>query len=104
MVPYTAPTPIPALTTATSGGAGASPAQDGIRANCVLPGWVDTPLTRQGRRDIPDLDRRVRERTPIGRWAEPEEISGAILFLASPAARFITGTAIPVDGGYLVRG
>lgn len=79
-------------------------ASDGIRANCVLPGWVDTPLTRQGRKDIPDLDRRVRERTPLGRWAEPEEISGAILFLASPAARFITGTAIPVDGGYLVRG
>lgn len=79
-------------------------AQDGIRANCILPGWVNTPLTRQGRKDIPDLDRRVRERTPLGRWAEPEEISGAILFLASPAARFITGTAIPVDGGYLVRG
>lgn len=79
-------------------------APDGIRANCVLPGWVDTPLTRQGRKDIPGLDRRVRERTPLGRWAEPAEISGAILFLAGPAARFITGTTIPVDGGYLVRG
>ncbi|MDR9394881.1 MAG: SDR family NAD(P)-dependent oxidoreductase [Roseovarius sp.] len=78
-------------------------AGDGIRANCILPGWVDTPLTRQGRKDIPDLDRRVCERTPVGRWATPDEIAGAILFLASPASRFMTGTAIPVDGGYVMR-
>jgi len=78
-------------------------AKDGIRANCILPGWVDTPLTRQARKDMPDLDRRVCERTPVGRWATPDEIAGAILFLATPAAGFITGTAIPVDGGYLMR-
>lgn len=78
-------------------------AKDGIRANCILPGWVDTPLTRQARKDMPDLDRRVCERTPIGRWATPDEIAGAILFLATPAAGFMTGTAIPVDGGYLMR-
>ena len=79
-------------------------AGDGIRANCILPGWVDTPLTRQARQDMPDLDRRVRARTPVGRWAEPGEIAGAILFLATAAARFMTGTAIPVDGGYVMRG
>ncbi|GAW33126.1 gluconate 5-dehydrogenase [Roseovarius sp. A-2] len=78
-------------------------AKDGIRANCILPGWVDTPLTRQARKDMPDLDRRVCERTPVGRWATPDEIAGAILFLATPAAGFMTGTAIPVDGGYLMR-
>lgn len=78
-------------------------AGDGIRANCILPGWVDTPLTRQARKDIPDLDRRVCERTPVGRWATPDEIAGAILFLATPASRFMTGTAIPVDGGYVMR-
>jgi 2-deoxy-D-gluconate 3-dehydrogenase len=78
-------------------------AQEGIRANCILPGWVDTPLTRQARKDMPDLDRRVCERTPVGRWATPEEIAGAILFLATPASRFMTGTAIPVDGGFVMR-
>ena len=78
-------------------------AKDGILANCILPGWVDTPLTQQARKDMPDLDRRVRERTPIGRWAAPEEIAGAILFLTTPAAGFMTGAAVPVDGGYLIR-
>lgn len=78
-------------------------APDGIRANSILPGWVDTPLTEQARRDMPELDARVRARSPMGRWARPEEMAGAVLFLASPAARFVTGTALPVDGGYLMR-
>ncbi|MCL4133473.1 UNVERIFIED_CONTAM: hypothetical protein GTU68_051998 [Idotea baltica] len=79
-------------------------APDGIRANAILPGWIDTPLTRQARKDIPDLDERVTSRTPLGRWGKPEEMAGTVLFLASPAARFVTGTAIPVDGGYVIRG
>ena len=79
-------------------------APDGIRANAILPGWIDTPLTRQARRDMPELDARVTARTPLGRWGTPEEMAGTVLFLASPAARFVTGAAIPVDGGYLMRG
>ena len=78
-------------------------AKDGIRANCVLPGWVDTALTRQARLDMPDLDARVRDRTPLGRWADPEDIAGTILFLSTAASRFVTGTAIPVDGGFVMR-
>ena len=79
-------------------------AEDGIRANTILPGWVDTPLTQQARREMPALDARVKARTPLGRWGKPEEMAGAVLFLASPAARFVTGAALPVDGGYLARG
>ncbi|KUF09968.1 SDR family NAD(P)-dependent oxidoreductase [Pseudoponticoccus marisrubri] len=79
-------------------------APDGIRANSLLPGWIDTPLTRQARQDIPGLDDRVTGRTPLGRWGTPEEMAGTVLFLAAPASRFVTGAAIPVDGGYLMRG
>lgn len=78
-------------------------AKDGIRANCVLPGWVDTALTRQARLDMPDLDARVRDRTPLGRWADPQDIAGTILFLSTAASRFVTGAAIPVDGGFVMR-
>ncbi|TCO74178.1 SDR family NAD(P)-dependent oxidoreductase [Rhodovulum euryhalinum] len=79
-------------------------AGEGIKANCILPGWIDTRLTRQARRDMPDLDARVRARTPAGDWGRPEDVAGTALFLATPAARFVTGAAIPVDGGYLIRG
>lgn len=79
-------------------------AEDGIRANCILPGWIDTAMTRQARRDVPELDARVRARTPTGGWGQPEDIAGTAVFLCSPAAAFITGAAIPVDGGYLMRG
>lgn len=79
-------------------------ADDGIRANCILPGWIDTAMTRKARDDMPDLDARVRERTPTGNWGDPDDIAGTALFLAAPASRFITGAAIPVDGGYLIRG
>lgn len=79
-------------------------AADGIRANCILPGWIDTAMTRQARSDIPGLDARVRDRTPTGEWGHPDDIAGTAVFLAAPASRFITGAAIPVDGGYLMRG
>jgi NAD(P)-dependent dehydrogenase (short-subunit alcohol dehydrogenase family) len=73
----------------------------GIRVNCVAPGWIETALT-QPLRDDPDRARKIVERTPLGRWGRPEDVSGAAVFLASDRARFITGVVLPVDGGYLV--
>lgn len=75
-------------------------AADGIRVNAVAPGWIDTPLTR------PLVEDAVRSapilaRTPMNRWGTPDDIGGVVVFLASDAARFITGAIIPVDGGYL---
>ncbi len=75
-------------------------AADNIQVNAVLPGWIDTDLTRQARRDVPGLHERVLARTPAGRWGRIEDMAGIAVFLASPASDFITGTAIPVDGGY----
>ncbi len=75
-------------------------APDNIQVNAVLPGWIDTDLTRQARRDVPGLHERVLARTPAGRWGRIEDMAGIAVFLASPASDFITGTAIPVDGGY----
>jgi NAD(P)-dependent dehydrogenase (short-subunit alcohol dehydrogenase family) len=72
----------------------------GVRVNAVAPGWIRTELTR-GARENPDVDRRILERTPMGRWGEPQEVAGAAAFLAGPDAGFITGAVLPVDGGYL---
>jgi 2-deoxy-D-gluconate 3-dehydrogenase len=79
-------------------------AKDNIQVNAVLPGWIDTALTVQGRRDIPGLEERVVARTPAGRWGTPDDFAGIAVWLASPASDFVTGTAIPVDGGYSVQG
>ena len=79
-------------------------ARDRIQVNAVLPGWIDTALTRQARKDVPGLHERVLARTPAGRWGEPEDLAGIAVFLASKASDFVTGTAIPVDGGYSVAG
>ena len=75
-------------------------AKDNIQVNSILPGWIDTELTRRGRKDVPDLHDRVIARTPAGRWGEPNDLAGIAVFLASSASDFVTGTAIPVDGGY----
>ena len=75
-------------------------AEDGIRVNAVAPGWVRTPLTK-ALQDDPARSEAIVARTPLRRWAEPEDIAGAVLFLCSPAARFMTGAIVPVDGGYL---
>ena len=72
--------------------------------NAVLPGWIDTALTRQARKDVSGLHERVLARTPAGRWGAPEDLAGVAVFLCSSASDFITGTAIPVDGGYSVQG
>ncbi len=71
----------------------------GIRVNAIAPGWVRTKLTAPVIAD-PDRNRAILARTPLGRWAEPDEMAGAVLFLCSPAAGFITGVTLPVDGGY----
>jgi len=79
-------------------------AKDNIQVNAVLPGWIDTELTRQGRKEIPGLHERVLARTPAGRWGEPADFAGIAVFLASGASDFLNGTAIPVDGGYSSQG
>ena len=75
-------------------------AADNIQVNAVLPGWVDTDLTRNARQVIAGLNESVLARSPSGRWGRIEDFEGIAVFLASPASGFITGAAIPVDGGY----
>jgi 2-dehydro-3-deoxy-D-gluconate 5-dehydrogenase len=79
-------------------------ARDNIQVNAVLPGWIDTDLTRRARKDVDRLHERVLERTPARRWGEPRDLGGIAVFLASAASDFVTGTAIPVDGGYSAQG
>jgi len=75
-------------------------AADGVRVNAVAPGWVRTVLTQTLQNDS-ERSAAILARTPQGRWAEPADIAGAVVFLCSPAARFVTGVVLPVDGGYL---
>ena len=75
-------------------------AKDNIQVNAVLPGWIDTDLTIQARKEVEGLHERVLMRTPAGRWGKPEDHAGVAVFLASAASDFVTGAAIPVDGGY----
>jgi len=79
-------------------------AKDNVQVNAVLPGWIDTTLTREARQQVEGLHERVEARTPAGRWGIPQDLSGIAVFLASSASDFVTGTAIPVDGGYSVQG
>jgi NAD(P)-dependent dehydrogenase (short-subunit alcohol dehydrogenase family) len=76
-------------------------AADGIRVNAVAPGWIETPLTAPA---VADTQRSaaIVARTPMARWGQPDDVAGAVLFLLSDAARFVTGTVLPVDGGYLI--
>jgi 2-deoxy-D-gluconate 3-dehydrogenase len=78
-------------------------AKDNIQVNAVLPGWIDTDLTRSAREQIKGLNTMVLMRTPTGRWGQPADMAGIAVFLAAPASDFITGAAIPVDGGYSVQ-
>ena len=77
-------------------------AEHGIQVNAVLPGWIDTALTRRGRPRGSRAARSVLARTPAGRWGVPDDLAGVAVFLAAPASDFITGAAIPVDGGFSV--
>ncbi|HBF53658.1 MAG TPA: 2-deoxy-D-gluconate 3-dehydrogenase [Afipia sp.] len=79
-------------------------AVDNIQANAILPGWIDTDLTRKAREQLPALNENVLNRTPAKRWGTIDDLAGAAVFLASPASDFVTGTAIPVDGGYSAQG
>ncbi len=75
-------------------------ATDKIQVNAILPGWFDTELTQQARQQISGLHERVLARIPVGRWASPDDMAGTAIWLASPASDYVTGIAIPVDGGY----
>ena len=77
-------------------------AKDNIQVNAVLPGWIDTELTQRARQQVAGLHERVENRTPAGRWGTPADMAGIAAFLASPASDFVSGAAIPVDGGYSV--
>ncbi len=79
-------------------------AKDNIQVNAVLPGWIDTELTQRARREIAGLQDNVLRRTPAGRWGVIDDLAGIAVFLAARASDFITGAAIPVDGGFSIQG
>jgi 2-deoxy-D-gluconate 3-dehydrogenase len=79
-------------------------AADNIQANAVLPGWIDTDLTKRAREQIDGLHDKVLARTPSARWGATADFAGIAVFLASHASDFVTGTAIPVDGGFSIMG
>ena len=79
-------------------------AADNIQVNAILPGWIDTDLTRAARMQVDGLHDRVLARTPAGRWGETRDFAGVAVFLASAASDFVTGASIPVDGGWSIQG
>ena len=78
-------------------------AKDNIQANSILPGWIDTELTEAARVQVAGLNESILARTPAGRWGVPADLAGIAVFLASRASDFVTGAAIPCDGGFLIR-
>jgi 2-dehydro-3-deoxy-D-gluconate 5-dehydrogenase len=79
-------------------------ANDNIQVNTLLPGWIETELTAEAKKLFPDLEAGILSRTPQARWGKPADLAGITVALCSSACDFITGTAIPVDGGYAVQG
>ena len=75
-------------------------AKDNIQVNAILPGWIDTALTRRAREQVQNLHEAVLKRTPAERWGVPDDFAGIAVFLAAPASDFVSGAAIAVDGGY----
>lgn len=75
---------------------------DNIQVNAILPGWIDTELTKKARQQLPGLEENVLARTPLRRWGNPADLVGTAIFLASRASDFVTGVALPVDGGFSI--
>ena len=78
-------------------------AKDNIQVNTILPGWIDTAMTQRAREQVDGLHDHILKRTPAGRWGHPDDHSGIAVFLASAASDYVTGTSIPVDGGFSVN-
>jgi 2-deoxy-D-gluconate 3-dehydrogenase len=78
-------------------------ASDNIQVNAVLPGWIDTDLTRRGRKEVSGLHEKVLARTPAGRWGDPDDHAGVAIFLSGKGSDFVTGAAITVDGGFSIQ-
>lgn len=76
-------------------------AGDSIRVNAIAPGWIATPLTTALQSD-PARSQVILDRTPLGRWGQPSDLLGGVLYLCSPTASFVTGTALVIDGGYAI--
>ncbi len=99
---------VPSYTASKSGVAGLTKilsnewSGKGITVNAVAPGYVISNNTTDLRND-PERNKAILDRIPLGRWADPEDIAGAATFLAGPAARYVTGVTLPVDGGWLGR-
>ena len=79
-------------------------AKDNIQVNAILQGWIDTELTKTARKVVDGLHESVLTRTPAGRWGEWDDFAGIAVFLAGSGSDFVTGTAIPVDGGFSAQG
>ena len=77
-------------------------AAQNIQINAILPGWISTDMTAPIKKTFPERHAQITSRIPDGRWGEPSDFAGIAVFLASGASDYVTGTAIPVDGGYSV--
>lgn len=79
-------------------------AADNIQSNAILPGWIDTDLTKRAKDIRPELHDRILARVPAQRWGTPRDLAGAAVFLASSASDFVNGAALTVDGGFSIQG
>lgn len=71
----------------------------GVRVNAIAPGWIETAMSRQAMQDDAGRERKILGRTPLRRFGTPADVGMAAVYLCSPAARFVTGAVLPVDGG-----
>lgn len=75
----------------------------GVNVNAIAPGYIKTPLNAHIWRDDPSRSEQILARLPVGRWGEPADLKGTVVFLASAASDYLHGTIVPVDGGWLAR-
>jgi gluconate 5-dehydrogenase len=71
----------------------------GVRVNAIAPGWIESPMLRQALDNDPPRKQKIVSRTPMGKFGEPADIGNAAVYLCSPAAKFVTGVVLPIDGG-----